>query len=145
MATPPSTRTDAITETLHGVTVADPYRWLEDEHAPEVQAWMSAQDEYTRAELAKLPGRDELAARFRELFYYDAVSAPAHCKGRYFYTRKHADNASTAGRRYSHRPCRPGINTIGMPRPRSIISFSAACRSSTCAGCAPASCARRTA
>ena len=91
MATPPSTRTDAITETLHGVAVADPYRWLEDEHAPEVQAWMSAQDEYTRAELAKLPGRDELAARFRELFYYDAVSAPAHCKGRYFYTRKHAD------------------------------------------------------
>ena len=95
MATPPSTRTDAITETLHGVAVADPYRWLEDEHAPEVQAWMSAQDEYTRAELAKLPGRDELAARFRELFYYDAVSAPAHCKGRYFYTRKHADKEKT--------------------------------------------------
>ncbi len=95
MATPPSTRTDAITETLHGVAVADPYRWLEDEHAPEVQAWMSAQDEHTRAALAKLPGRDELAARFRELFYYDAVSAPAHCKGRYFYTRKHADKEKT--------------------------------------------------
>lgn len=95
MATPPTTRADAITETLHGVAVADPYRWLEDEHAPEVQAWMSAQDEYTRAKLAKLPGRDELAARFRELFYYDAVSAPAHCKGRYFYTRKHADKEKT--------------------------------------------------
>ena len=95
MATPPPTRADAITETLHGRSISDPYRWLEDEHAPDVQAWMSAQDEYTRGALAKLPGRDELAARFRELFYYDAVSAPAHCKGRYFYTRKHADKEKT--------------------------------------------------
>jgi len=87
----PATRTDAIVDTVHGLQLPDPYRWLEDEKSPEVQAWMTAQDEYARAELAKLPGRDQLAARLRELFYYDAISAPAHRKGRYFYTRKHAD------------------------------------------------------
>ncbi|MDB4963339.1 MAG: Prolyl oligopeptidase [Myxococcales bacterium] len=91
----PPTRTDAIVDTIHGKTIADPYRWLEDEHSPEVQAWMTAQDEYTRAELAKLPGREQLVARLRELFYYDAISAPAHRKGRYFYTRKHADKEKT--------------------------------------------------
>jgi prolyl oligopeptidase len=91
----PATRTDAIVDTVHGVSLPDPYRWLEDEKAPEVQAWMSAQDEYTRAELAKLPGREKIAARLRELFYYDAISAPAHKKGRYFYTRKHADKEKT--------------------------------------------------
>ena len=29
--------------------------------------------------------------RLKQLFYYDAISAPTHRKGRYFYTRKHAD------------------------------------------------------
>jgi prolyl oligopeptidase len=91
----PPTRTDAIVDTIHGTPIADPYRWLEDEHSPEVQAWMTAQDEATRAELRKLPGREQLVGRLRELFYYDAISAPAHRKGRYFYTRKHADKEKT--------------------------------------------------
>ncbi len=91
----PATRTDAIVDTVHGISLPDPYRWLEDEKSPEVQAWMTAQDEHTRAELARIPGRDQLAARLRELFYYDAISAPAHRKGRYFYTRKHANKEKT--------------------------------------------------
>ncbi|MDQ3296961.1 MAG: prolyl oligopeptidase family serine peptidase [Myxococcota bacterium] len=91
----PATRTDAIVDTVHAIKVADPYRWLEDEKSDEVQAWMEAQDQYARAELAKLPGRAELAERLKKLFYYDAISAPAHRKGRFFYTRKHADKEKT--------------------------------------------------
>jgi len=91
----PATRTEAITDTVHGVKLADPYRWLEDEKREDVQAWMNVQDNYARAELGKLPGRAELAARLKELFYYDAISAPAHRKGRFFYTRKHADKEKT--------------------------------------------------
>ena len=45
---PPSRRVD-VTDVLHGVPVADPYRWLEDEKSPEVQAWMKAQDDLARA------------------------------------------------------------------------------------------------
>ena len=92
---PPTTRTDAVIEIVHGKTIADPCRWLEDEHSPEVQAWMQAQDDYTRAELAKLPGREALVDRLKRLFYYDAVSAPTHRYGHYFYTRKHADQEKT--------------------------------------------------
>jgi prolyl oligopeptidase len=91
----PQTRKESIVETIHGVSVTDPYRWLEDEQAPEVQAWMKQQDEYTRGQLDKLPGRDAIAARLRELYYYDAISAPVHKKGRFFYTRKHADKEKT--------------------------------------------------
>ncbi|MGE5183386.1 MAG: prolyl oligopeptidase family serine peptidase [Acidobacteriota bacterium] len=91
----PATRTVDVVDHLHGVEVKDPYRWLEDEHAPDVQAWMTAQDDYTRAELAKLPGRDALAARLKELFYFDAVGAPMHYRGRYFWSRKHADKEKT--------------------------------------------------
>jgi prolyl oligopeptidase len=91
----PSTRKDDIVDTIHGKKIADPYRWLEDENAPEVQAWMKAQDDYTRAELAKLSGRDELATRMKQLLYYDAISAPVHKGGRFFYSRKHADKEKT--------------------------------------------------
>jgi prolyl oligopeptidase len=87
----PATRMVDVTETIHGKTIHDPYRWLEDETSPEVQAWMKAQDDYARAELGKLPGRDELAARMKQLLYYDAISAPLHRGNHFFYTRKLAD------------------------------------------------------
>jgi prolyl oligopeptidase len=91
----PATRAGDVTDTLHGQKIADPYRWLEDEQAPEVQAWMTEQDRYARAQLARTPHRDELTARLKQLFYFDAISAPIHRKGRYFYTRKHADKEKT--------------------------------------------------
>jgi prolyl oligopeptidase len=87
----PATKKLDLVETVQGKQIADPYRWLEDEASPEVQAWMTAQDEYTRGALAKLPLRAELEARVKELFYFDSISAPVHRGGRYFYSRKHAD------------------------------------------------------
>ncbi len=87
----PATRSEAIVDTLHGVQVADPFRWLEDEKSPEVQAWMKAQDTLTRDWLAKVPGRDVLAKRFRELFYVESISTPARRGNRYFYSRTHTD------------------------------------------------------
>lgn len=86
----PTRRAD-VTETIHGKPIVDPYRWLEDERAPEVIAWMNAQDEFARGELAALPHRDQLEQRIRQLFYFDSMTAPIHRGGRYFYTRKHAD------------------------------------------------------
>jgi prolyl oligopeptidase len=88
-ATPyPATHRDDLVDDLHGSQVADPYRWLEDDTRPEVTAWMDAEDDYARAQLAALPGRERIAARLKEVFYYDALGAPTHRKGRYFYTRK---------------------------------------------------------
>ena len=91
----PTSRKDDIVDVIHDKHIADPFRWLEDEHAPEVQAWMTAQDEYTRAELAKLPDREDVAARMKQLVYYESISAPVHRSGRYFYTRKHVDKEKT--------------------------------------------------
>ncbi len=83
----PSTTTDV----LFGQKVADPYRWLEDEKAPEVVKWVDAQDKLARAELAKLPERDAIASRLKELLYIDSLSAPRKRGKRYFYSRRHAD------------------------------------------------------
>ena len=38
----PKTRTDEVTETVHGVTIRDPYRWLEDQQSPDTRAWIDA-------------------------------------------------------------------------------------------------------
>ncbi|HVR72467.1 MAG TPA: prolyl oligopeptidase family serine peptidase [Vicinamibacteria bacterium] len=89
--TPPPTRRVDVKETLFGVEVHDPYRWLEDLKDPAVQAWMAEQDRAARTALGASPGRDRLLRRFRELYYVDAASAPLHRGGRYFYTRRHAD------------------------------------------------------
>jgi len=87
----PPTKAEAVVDTLHGVAVADPYRWLEDERSPEVQAWMKAQDAFTRRYLERLPGREALRRRFTELFYVESQSAPAVRGERYFYVRTHKD------------------------------------------------------
>ena len=88
----PDNRPDpSITDVLHGTKVPDPYRWLEDEKAPEVVAWLDAQDKLARAELGKMAERDAIAARLKELVYIDALYAPAKRKNRYFYSRRHAD------------------------------------------------------
>ena len=88
-AAPPAARRDAVVEVIHGVEIADPYRWLEDARDPEVEAWMRAQDEHARARLTGLPRRDAIAGRLAELLDIDAVSAPYHRGGNYFYTRRH--------------------------------------------------------
>lgn len=59
----PLTRRDDLIETLHGVPVPDPYRWLEDADDPSVQAWAEEQQALTEAALDALPSR----ARFRSV------------------------------------------------------------------------------
>jgi prolyl oligopeptidase len=57
-AKPPVALVKNVSETYFGVTVADPYRYMEDMKNPEVADWMKAQADYTRETLAKIPQRD---------------------------------------------------------------------------------------
>lgn len=66
-AMPPTTRKDSVTETFFGTTIADPYRWLEDGHAPAVQDWIAAQNAYTEKTMAGFRDADAIAARVAEL------------------------------------------------------------------------------
>lgn len=87
----PPTRTQVTSELLHGLTLKDPYRWLEDEKSPEVQAWMKAQDDYARKNLHALAGREWLTKRYTELYYLDAYGVPFKLGGRLFYSRQRKD------------------------------------------------------
>lgn len=73
------------------MTVRDPYRWLEQVDDPAVQSWMARQDRFARKQFAAMKSRPALAARFKELFYYDAISPPRRRGDRLFFTRRHAD------------------------------------------------------
>lgn len=97
----PATRVDNVTETIHGVEVADPYRWLEDQDAPETRAWIDAQNAYTESLLQTIPRREALRERIAALLHTDTVSTPIPRGDRYFYSKRLAsqDQASLYVRR----------------------------------------------
>ena len=61
----PETRRIEHVDTYHGVEVADPYRWLEDDvrESEAVADWVAAQNEVTSAYLEALPGRAAIEER----------------------------------------------------------------------------------
>jgi prolyl oligopeptidase len=94
---PPSTRIEPVAETLHGVVVADNYRWLEGDNSdlaaaghltPAVAAWTDEQNSYTRRRLDGWPGRAALEARLRPLMEVGVVTAPIVRGNRYFYSKR---------------------------------------------------------
>jgi prolyl oligopeptidase len=65
-ASPPYSPVEPVTEILHGVSITDPYRWLEDQESPRTRGWLAAQARYARAYLEAIPGRQRIRERIRE-------------------------------------------------------------------------------
>ncbi|MBU1240377.1 prolyl oligopeptidase family serine peptidase [Myxococcota bacterium] len=86
-----STRRQNIVDTIHGVSVADPYRWLENGKTEETKSWLNERDTCTRKYLSTLPGKTQIRQRLEKLNYFDKMSAPSHKGKRFFYSRRHAD------------------------------------------------------
>ena len=66
----PSTRRSDHVDVYHGVEVADPYRWLEEDvrDSEEVAEWVRRQNEVTQSYLSAIPERAEIEVRVRELW-----------------------------------------------------------------------------
>ena len=89
----PMTRKLDVADVLHGVRVADPYRWLEEAESPDVRTWTDHQNAYTRKHLDALSGREALRTQVKDLLQIGYVSAPAVRTTkigtlRYFHTRR---------------------------------------------------------
>jgi prolyl oligopeptidase len=89
--TPPVAPVRPVTDEYFGVKVVDPYRYMENLKDPEVAGWFKAQNDYTRAILARLPGREALVSKIKELDeavparVFDVRRLP---NGRYFYQKR---------------------------------------------------------
>ena len=80
----PSTPTVDVVDHYHGTAVTDPYRWLEDPHSAETQAWVAAQNALTQSVLAEIPLRAEFQERLTALWNFPKSSALTQKGGRYF-------------------------------------------------------------
>ena len=83
----PETAVTNVVEDYHGVKVADPYRWLEDDNSPETKAWVEAQNKVTSGYLHSLPGRDAIKQRLTQLWNYERYGVPFKQGARYFYAK----------------------------------------------------------
>lgn len=73
----PVTKKVGQVDTYHGQEIADPYRWLEDIDSAETTAWIKAQNDVTQEFLAKIPGRDRIAARATEIWNFNRWGVPS--------------------------------------------------------------------
>jgi prolyl oligopeptidase len=87
----PKTKKENVSNIIHGITVSDSYRWLEDTESAETQTWLDKQNEYTRSILDNLPKRKELSQEFEKLFREETIGFPRPRNGYYFFIKRKAE------------------------------------------------------
>jgi prolyl oligopeptidase len=87
----PNSRVDDVRETLHGIGIADPYRWLEATDDPAVRRWTEEQNTATRRTLDAAACRDRAHRRLDELLRVGLLEVPRVAAGAAFFLRRDAD------------------------------------------------------
>jgi len=77
-------RRELVIDRYHGYPVADPYRWLEDDTAPEVIKWIDEQNTDFEQYISQYPLREELKKRLTNLWHYEKVLSPTFVGGKYY-------------------------------------------------------------
>ncbi len=83
----PTTQKGDQVDTYFGVSVEDPYRWLEDDLSENTKNWVTAQNEVTQHYLSQIPFRQAITNRLEQLWNYEKFSAPFQ-EGEYIYYYK---------------------------------------------------------
>jgi prolyl oligopeptidase len=88
---PPSTPAIVVADTIDGLIVEDPYRWLENDTAQAVRQWVAQQNARTDALLGAIPERQRVLRRIVELIQRDVAVQPIARGGRYFFMKRSPD------------------------------------------------------
>lgn len=83
----PVTEKGPVSDTYFGVSVADPYRWLEDDLSPKTAQWVTAQNKVTFGYLEQIPYRDKIKSLISNLWNYAKLTAPSK-EGKFLYYYK---------------------------------------------------------
>src|SRR5260370_36041305 len=89
-STYPESERETVIELLHGVSVEDRYRWLEDQESPRTRRWIAEQSAYTRSYFEKLPARYLIRERIAELLSVETYDRPIEIAARTFFLRRAA-------------------------------------------------------
>jgi prolyl oligopeptidase len=73
----PAAKKGPQVDTFFGVTVADPYRWLEDSDSADTRAWIDAENLVTFDYLSRIPERAAIKARLTRLWDYERFGTPS--------------------------------------------------------------------
>src|SRR5437016_13109381 len=79
----PDTPKKPVATEYHGLTVEDPYQWLENDDDPQVKTWSAAQNQRTRKYLDILPDRGAIEKQLGDWYaktspsYFSLVSRSA--------------------------------------------------------------------
>lgn len=83
---PAATRGETV-NILHGKSVQDPYRWLEDLNSEETGSWIKAQNTLTESYLEAIPGRKKLTDHLTRLWNVERYGIPFREGDNYFFTK----------------------------------------------------------
>lgn len=81
----PSTKKVDVKDNYFGTVVPDPYRWLENDTAKAVKAWVKEENKVTFDYLSKIPYREKIKERLEKLWNYPKYSAPFKGGNNYFF------------------------------------------------------------
>jgi len=81
----PETKKVDTVDVYFGVSVPDPYRWLENDTSAETAAWVKAQNEVTFSYLNAIPFREKIKNRLTEIWNFEKYTTPFFKGGRYFF------------------------------------------------------------
>jgi len=81
----PSTDRGTVTDTYFDTTIADPYRWLEDDYARETKTWVTKQNAFTSSYMRKIPFRRKIEKRLTEIWNYPSQGAPFKKGDKYYF------------------------------------------------------------
>lgn len=83
----PQTAKDNTVDEYFGTSVADPYRWLENDTSEATARWVEAENKVTNAYLSKIPFRGKLLKRLKQVADYEKIGIPFKRHGRYYIYR----------------------------------------------------------
>ena len=86
---PHSRKDNTVTDTYFNVTVADPYRWLEDDNSDETADWVKAQNKVTFNYLNQISQRQKIRNRLEEIWDYEKMNTDKY-DFEFFWDQTHA-------------------------------------------------------
>jgi prolyl oligopeptidase len=72
----PETKKIDHSDEYFGAKINDSYRWLEDDRAEDTKDWVQREVAFTNDYLKKIPFREEIRAKLKDIWNYEKISAP---------------------------------------------------------------------